>query len=195
MFTGIIECMGIVKGVRDEKGNKRFRIQSEISHELKVDQSVSHQGVCLTVVQVKEETHDVVAVAETLSKTNLNEFKIGDYINIERCLKMGDRLDGHVVQGHVDGMATCIKRQETGGSWLFTFELDKNMNEKLIVEKGSIAINGVSLTVFNLNKKQFSIAVIPYTFAHTTFYEIQPHEKVNIEFDILGKYVLRLNEK
>ncbi len=195
MFTGIIECMGILKGVRDENGNKRFRIQSEISSQLKVDQSVSHQGVCLTVVQIKDDTHDVVAVAETLSKTNLNEFKIGDYINIERCLKMGDRLDGHVVQGHVDGMATCIKRQETGGSWLFTFELDKNLNEKLIVEKGSIAINGVSLTVFNLNKKQFSIAVIPYTFAHTTFYEIQPKEKVNIEFDILGKYVLRLNEK
>ncbi len=195
MFTGIIECMGIVKGVRDEKGNKRFRIQSSISNELSIDQSVAHQGVCLTVVAVKDDSHDVVAVGETLSKTNLGKFKIGDYVNIERCLKMGDRLDGHVVQGHVDGMATCVKRQETSGSWLFTFELDKNLNEKLVVEKGSIAVNGVSLTAFNLSKKQFSVAIIPYTFAHTTFYEIELHDKVNIEFDILGKYVSRWNEK
>jgi riboflavin synthase len=195
MFTGIIETNGIVKNIVEEQGNKRFSIESEITNQLKIDQSVAHNGVCLTVVSVKNNTHEVVAVNETLSKTNLNDLKIGDKVNLERCMLMNGRLDGHIVQGHVDGLATCIKVEDQNGSWLFTFKIAENLNHRLIVEKGSICVNGVSLTAFNLVENYFSVAIIPYTFQHTTFSNLKVNDKVNIEFDIIGKYVERLNMK
>jgi riboflavin synthase len=195
MFTGIIETNGIVKNIVEEQGNKRFSIESEITNQLKIDQSVAHNGVCLTVVSVKNNTHEVVAINETLSKTNLNDLKIGDKVNLERCMLMNGRLDGHIVQGHVDGLATCIAGEDKKGSWLFTFKVAENLNHRLIVEKGSICVNGVSLTAFNLVDNCFSVAIIPYTFQHTTFSNLKTNDKVNIEFDIIGKYVERLNMK
>jgi len=195
MFTGIIETNGIVKNIIEEQGNKRFSVESEITNQLKIDQSVAHNGVCLTVVSVKNNTHEVVAVNETLSKTNLNDLKIGDKVNLERCMLMNGRLDGHIVQGHVDGLATCINAEDQNGSWLFTFKIAENLNHRLIVEKGSICVNGVSLTAFNLVENYFSVAIIPYTFENTTFSEFHVNDKVNIEFDIIGKYVERLNMK
>ena len=195
MFTGIIETNGIVKNIVEEQGNKRFSIESEITNQLKIDQSVAHNGICLTVVSVKNNTHEVVAVNETLSKTNLNDLKVGDKVNLERCMFMNGRLDGHIVQGHVDGLATCIKAEDQNGSWLFTFKIAENLNHRLIVEKGSICVNGVSLTAFNLQENNFSVAIIPYTFENTTFSELHVNDKVNIEFDIIGKYVERLNMK
>ncbi|MEY4876713.1 MAG: hypothetical protein RL708_1862 [Bacteroidota bacterium] len=195
MFTGIIETNGIVKNIVEEQGNKRFSIESEITNQLKIDQSVAHNGVCLTVVSVKNNTHEVVAINETLSKTNLNDLKIGDKVNLERCMLMNGRLDGHIVQGHVDGLATCIAGEDQKGSWLFTFKVAENLNHRLIVEKGSICVNGVSLTAFNLVDNCFSVAIIPYTFQHTTFSNLKVNDKVNIEFDIIGKYVERLNMK
>ncbi|MFM2225257.1 MAG: hypothetical protein RJA07_1459 [Bacteroidota bacterium] len=195
MFTGIIETNGIVKNIVEEQGNKRFSIESEITNQLKIDQSVAHNGVCLTVVSVKNNTHEVVAVNETLTKTNLNVLKVGDKVNLERCMLMNGRLDGHIVQGHVDGLATCINAEDQKGSWLFTFRVAENLNHRLIVEKGSICVNGVSLTAFNLIDNCFSVAIIPYTFQHTTFSNLKVNDMVNIEFDIIGKYVERLNMK
>jgi riboflavin synthase len=195
MFTGIIETIGTIKNIISEQTNKRFCIESDITNQLKIDQSVAHNGVCLTVVSVKNNTHEVVAVHETLSKTNLNDLKVGDKINLERCMLINGRLDGHIVQGHVDGLAICTQVLNQQGSWQFTFELHENLNPRLIVEKGSICVNGVSLTAFNLTDNKFSVAIIPYTFEHTNFSTLRQNDTVNIELDIIGKYVERLGMK
>ncbi|HEY4874853.1 MAG TPA: riboflavin synthase, partial [Puia sp.] len=171
--------------------NKTFWIESSISKELKTDQSLSHNGVCLTVEDVNKSTHKVTAIDETLKKTNLNGWKAGDLINLERCLQMNGRLDGHIVQGHVDATAICKSRKETDGSWEFSFEFPKEFSH-LVIEKGSVCVNGISLTAFNVKKKSFSVAIIPYTFEHTNIKNIFPKNKVNLEFDMIGKYVTRL---
>ena len=191
MFTGIIECIGSVTVVESSDSNKIFTIQSSVSTELKVDQSVSHDGVCLTVIEVKNDSHKVVAVDETLKRSNLSEWKIGRAINIERAMIANSRFDGHVVQGHVDVIATVEKVKEKNGSWIFQFKLSQS-HEGLIVEKGSVCINGVSLTVTAENKKSFSVAIIPYTNEHTNFSKLKKGEKVNIEFDVIGKYVKQM---
>ncbi|KAA3645740.1 MAG: riboflavin synthase [Bacteroidetes bacterium] len=192
MFTGIIETLGEVVGIKEEASNIRFKIKSSISSELKVDQSVAHNGVCLTVVSTIENTHDVVAVQETLQKSNLTTVKIGHKVNLERCMVLNARLDGHIVQGHVDCKAKVKDIQNQNGSWQFDFELYEP--SKLIVEKGSICINGVSLTAFNVSDSCFSVAIIPYTYEHTTFHQMTIDDSVNIEFDIIGKYVQRLHQ-
>ena len=191
MFTGIIETVGKITDVLKDRSNVHFTIQSSISNNLKIDQSVSHEGICLTVVDVKEDRHTVTAIKETTLKTNISNWDKGSSINLERCTQLGGRLDGHIVQGHVDGIATCIKREELEGSWSFTFK-GTGQVEKLTVEKGSICINGVSLTIVKASKKQFSVAIIPYTFENTTFKQIKEGSTVNIEFDVIGKYVSKL---
>ncbi len=190
MFTGIIEAIGEIAELTPEGKNLHLEIKSSLAQELKIDQSVSHNGVCLTVVEVKEESYVVTAVRETLDKTNLKVLRKGSLVNLERAMKLGDRLDGHMVQGHVDGTAVCRKIVEAGGSWIFTFEY-KNLGFDT-VEKGSITINGVSLTVVNSGKGIFSVAIIPYTFEHTNFKDIKEGALVNLEFDIIGKYVKNL---
>ena len=190
MFTGIIEATGQVREVISTGSNKSFWIQSPVSNELKVDQSVSHSGVCLTVEEVAGGLHKVTAIDETLKKTNLASWNAGTIINIERCLAINSRLDGHFVQGHVDATGTCKKRVEKDGSWEFEFEFPKKFTE-LIIEKGSIAVNGISLTAFNVKKKSFTVAIIPYTFEHTNIKEITPGDAVNLEFDMVGKYIQR----
>jgi riboflavin synthase len=190
MFTGIIETQGLIKKVVPNGSNKTFWIKSPISSKLKVDQSVAHNGVCLTVEEVKDNRHRVTAIAETLSKSNLENWQEGDFINLERSLRLNDRLDGHFVQGHVDAVATCIDKKEKDGSWEFRF-LFPDEFESLIIEKGSISINGISLTVFNVSETLFDVAIIPYTFDHTNMSTLQPGQKVNIEFDMLGKYINR----
>ena len=190
MFTGIVEEIGEVIDVIKEDHNVHFVIKSVISSELKIDQSISHNGVCLTVVEQQEDWHKVTAISETLGITNLNTLKRGDLVNLERCLKVGDRLDGHMVQGHVDSTAKCIKVTEENGSWRFLFE-GNNEVEKLVVHKGSICINGVSLTVTRTINQEIEVAIIPYTYEHTNFQQIQAGDLVNIEFDILGKYFLK----
>ena len=190
MFTGIVEEIGEVIDVIKEDHNAHFVIKSVISSELKIDQSISHNGVCLTVVEQQEDWHKVTAISETLGITNLNTLKRGDLVNLERCLKVGDRLDGHMVQGHVDSTAKCIKVTEENGSWRFLFE-GNNEVEKLVVHKGSICINGVSLTVTRTINQEIEVAIIPYTYEHTNFQQIQTGDVVNIEFDILGKYFLK----
>ena len=190
MFTGIVEEIGEVIDVIKEDHNVHFVIKSVISSELKIDQSISHNGVCLTVVEQQEDWHKVTAISETLGITNLNTLKRGDLVNLERCLKVGDRLDGHMVQGHVDSTAKCIKVTEENGSWRFLFE-GNNEVEKLVVHKGSICINGVSLTVTRTINQEIEVAIIPYTYEHTNFQQIQAGDVVNIEFDILGKYFLK----
>jgi riboflavin synthase len=188
MFTGIIETLGKITNITTENTNKHFEIESSISNELKIDQSVAHNGTCLTVVKVENQRHIVTAVHETLEKTNLNQWKVGDFVNLERCLTFGGRIDGHIVQGHIDQVGVCIDRKDENGSWLFTFEYDASQ-ENITVEKGSICVNGVSLTVVNAQKNKFSVAIIPYTFAHTQFQYLKVEDKVNLEFDILGKYI------
>ena len=190
MFTGIVEELGEVIDVIKEDHNIHFVIKSVISSELKIDQSISHNGVCLTVVEQQEDWHKVTAISETLGITNLNTLKRGDLVNLERCLKVGDRLDGHMVQGHVDSTAKCIKVTEENGSWRFLFK-GNNEVEKLVVHKGSICINGVSLTVTRTINQEIEVAIIPYTYEHTNFQQIQAGDVVNIEFDILGKYFLK----
>ena len=190
MFTGIVEDIGEVIDVIKENQNIHFVIKSVISSELKIDQSISHNGVCLTVVDQHEDWHKVTAISETLSITNLKTLKKGDLVNLERCLKIGDRLDGHMVQGHVDSMGKCIKITEENGSWRYLFE-SNNDAEKLVVYKGSICINGVSLTVTKTNNQEIEVAIIPYTYEHTNFKQIGVGDLVNIEFDILGKYFLK----
>lgn len=190
MFTGIVEEIGEVIDVIKEDHNVHFVIKSVISSELKIDQSISHNGVCLTVVEQQEDWHKVTAISETLGITNLNTLKRGDLVNLERCLKVGDRLDGHMVQGHVDSTAKCIKVTEENGSWRFLFE-GNNEVEKLVVHKGSICINGVSLTVTRTINQEIEVAIIPYTYEHTNFQQIHTGDLVNIEFDILGKYFLK----
>ncbi len=191
MFSGIIEFLGIVTSLKKEQSNLQITVKSSFVNELKIDQSISHNGVCLTVVDITGENYTVTAIDETLNKTNLGSLKIGDVINLERCLKLGDRLDGHIVQGHVDQTATCLNAEETNGSWAYTFEYDKSKNN-VTVEKGSVCVNGVSLTVVNSQENSFSVCIIPYTHEHTNFKNIQKGTVVNLEFDILGKYISKL---
>ena len=191
MFTGIIETLGKLKDIRVDNGNLNFTVQSDISHEFKIDQSVSHNGVCLTVVNITDGTHTVTAVEETLLKSNLGRLKVGDFINLERCMQVNGRLDGHIVQGHVDQTARCIKVIELAGSWEYTFTYDPTVGN-ITVEKGSICLNGISLTVFNSQKNSFSVAIIPYTFEYTNMQQLREGDTVNLEFDIIGKYVAKL---
>jgi riboflavin synthase len=194
MFTGIIESLGTVRAIEALGTNKTFWVESSISPELKIDQSVSHNGVCLTVEEVKEGRHRVTAIEETLQKTNMETWKAGDLVNLERCLLMNGRLDGHIVQGHVDTTATCLERNERNGSWQFRLEFPKKFTP-LVIEKGSISLNGISLTIFNVKKTRFDVAIIPYTFEHTNIQTIVPGSKVNLEFDMIGKYVTRFLQK
>jgi riboflavin synthase len=191
MFTGIIETIGLVEEITTTGTNKTFWISSPISHELKVDQSVSHNGVCLTVEALQNGRHQVTAIAETLQKSDLGLWQKGDLVNLERCMMMNGRLDGHIVQGHVDTTATCIERKELDGSWEFRFRFPQQF-ASLVIEKGSISLNGISLTIFNVSENEFSIAVIPYTFEHTNIKNLQPNAGVNLEFDMMGKYVNRI---
>jgi riboflavin synthase len=193
MFTGIIEATGLLTKIKKEDGNISFLIESKISAELAPDQSVSHDGVCLTVTENNHIGHWVTAVAETLQKTNLSSWSIGRVINLERALRIGDRLDGHIVQGHVDTTAQCIEKEETNGSHVFQFQISESF-ASLLIEKGSVAINGVSLTAFGVGMDHFMVAVIPYTFEHTSFLHLGKGATINIEFDILGKYLLRQQE-
>ena len=193
MFTGIIEASGIVEKIEQEGKNYHFTINSTISNALKIDQSVSHNGVCLTVVAKNQESHTVTAIEETLIRSNLGSLKVGDQVNLERAMLPTSRLDGHIVQGHVDTTGECISVKESGGSWYFKFKYAPNP-EHLVVDKGSICINGVSLTVVNPKDDYFSVAIIPYTFEHTNFNEIRPGGRVNLEFDIIGKYIGRYFE-
>jgi riboflavin synthase len=194
MFTGIIESIGIIKAINYDRSNINFSISSSLSNELKIDQSVSHNGVCLTVVSKEEGAYTVTAIKETLEKTNLGKLKLGDKVNLERCLKVGDRLDGHFVQGHVDQTAICTYVGNENGSWTFTFKYD-DKNNNITIEKGSITINGVSLTVVNSKKSEFSVAIIPYTFENTNFNSFSVGTLVNLEFDVFGKYVTSLFNK
>ena len=193
MFTGIIENIGKVNDVIAEGSNLHLWISSGIASELKIDQSVAHNGVCLTVVEIKDDIYKVTAVAETLAKTTLGDWVVSTEVNLERALKVGDRLDGHFVQGHVDAVAQCVEKHTLDGSWLYHFVFPAEYSA-LVIEKGSICINGVSLTVFNVVKNEFTVTIIPYTYQHTNFHDIDAGTKVNIEFDVLGKYLLRRAE-
>ncbi len=190
MFTGIIETIGVVRKIEKEKSNVHFTIASPISGELKIDQSVSHDGVCLTVVACDSEKHTVTAIDETLRRTNLGDWKIGKLVNLERCMKMDGRLDGHIVQGHVDDLGECIGIEDRDGSWIFTFKY-RPTPEHLLVDKGSICVNGVSLTVVQPENDVFSVAIIPFTFENTNFQKLKIGDFVNLEFDIIGKYIAR----
>jgi riboflavin synthase len=190
MFTGIIETMGIVTSVIDERSNKTIWIESGISKQLKADESVNHDGVCLTVEEVKVNSHRVTAIEETLKKTNLANCRIGSLINLERSLRLDSRLDGHFVQGHVDTTALCLKKTERKGSWEYEFGFPKKFAE-LVIEKGSVCLNGISLTAYNVKRKSFTVAIIPYTYEHTNIKAVQKGDSVNIEFDLIGKYMLR----
>lgn len=190
MFTGIIETVGEISQLTQIDENLNIEIKSTLAPELKIDQSVSHNGVCLTVVAVKENSYIVTAIKETLEKTNLKFLKKGVLVNLERAMKLGDRLDGHIVQGHVDGVGLCNNIQDANGSWIFTFKY--NNREFSTVEKGSITVNGVSLTVVNSKQNEFSVAIIPYTYENTCFKQIQKGDVINLEFDIIGKYVKNL---
>ncbi len=194
MFTGIIEATGKVINLRREQDNLHVTVMSAISAELKVDQSVSHNGVCLTVVDIKNGAYTVTAIRETLEKTNLGRLQIGDLVNLERCMQLNARLDGHMVQGHIDQTATCISLTEENGSWLYTFQYDPSLGN-ITVEKGSVCVNGISLTVVNSLEDRFSVAIIPYTYENTNLKTIKPGDTVNLEFDIIGKYVKRLMAK
>lgn len=193
MFTGIIECLGKVQSINQSGDNIDFWITTPITHELKIDQSVAHNGVCLTVVAIAGDAYKVTAVAETLAKTNIGILEAGDTINIERALKVGDRLDGHFVQGHVDTTGTCETVQQLDGSWLYNFSFPEAF-AALMIEKGSICINGVSLTAFNVQRDTFTVTIIPYTYEHTTFRQLKAGDSINLEFDVLGKYFLRKQE-
>ena len=193
MFTGIIEATGQIQLIITEGSNKTFWVHSPISNQLTVDQSVSHNGVCLTVEEIKDDLHRVTAIEETLNKTNVGCWREGNSINLERCMQMNGRLDGHIVQGHVDSTAVCTSVIEKDGSWEYSFEIDQKFGG-LIIEKGSISLNGISLTIFNVIENGFSVAIIPYTFNHTNMQQLQVSDKVNIEFDMIGKYVSRLME-
>ena len=193
MFTGIIESLGKVTNVKVDRGNIDFTIESEISNELKIDQSVSHNGVCLTVTETTNNTHTVTAVKETLEKSSLGSFSVDDLVNLERAMKLGERLDGHLVQGHVDGVAKCIGVSVNDGSWIYEFEFDIK-NEMLLIEKGSVCINGVSLTVFDVAENSFKVTIIPYTYENTQFKKLKEGDIVNIEFDMIGKYLARFNK-
>jgi riboflavin synthase len=193
MFTGIIESLGKIHSTHTNGTNKTFWVESLLGPELKVDQSLSHNGVCLTVEEIKENLHRVTAIEETLEKTSLGAWQTGDLVNLERCMVMNGRLDGHIVQGHVDATATCLQRTDMNGSWEYRFEFPKKFGH-LVIEKGSISLNGISLTIFNVKKSKFDIAIIPYTFEHTNIQSIVPGSLVNLEFDLIGKYVHRMAE-
>ncbi|MCF8414694.1 MAG: riboflavin synthase [Crocinitomicaceae bacterium] len=189
MFTGIIEQLGIVKSIRKEDKNIHFTIEAPFTNELKIDQSVAHNGCCLTVVEIDQQHYVVTAIQETLDKTNLKDWTIGTKVNLERCMQMNGRLDGHIVQGHVDSIATCVNIEDQSGSWKYTFEY---ITDQVTVEKGSITINGTSLTVVDSLPKSFSVCIIPYTYEHTNFHQLKVGDSVNLEFDIIGKYVAKL---
>ncbi len=191
MFTGIIETLARVEKIENENSNINFTFSSKLTHELKIDQSVAHNGVCLTVVKIEENNYTVTAINETLKRTNLGTLIVGNHVNIERCMPANGRFDGHIVQGHVDTTAKCIKVNDLNGSWEFVFEHEKDKNF-ITVEKGSITINGVSLTVVESTNTTFSVHIIPYTFEHTNFHEIKPGSIINLEFDIIGKYVAKM---
>ena len=191
MFTGIIEDLGILKKIEKEEGNINLYFKSKLTQELKIDQSLSHNGVCLTVVSVDNDIYKVTAIKETLDKSNLGELKVNSIVNLERAMKSNARLDGHYVQGHVDQIAKCLNVKETDGSWYYEFEYDNTLNN-ITIEKGSIAVNGVSLTVIDSKLNGFSVAVIPYTYNNTNFKKIQRGDTVNIEFDMIGKYISKL---
>ena len=193
MFTGIIETLGTIQEVKKDSENLHITIESTITSQLKIDQSVAHNGVCLTVIAIKNDTYTVTAIQETVLKTNVGTWKKSDVINLERAMKLGDRLDGHIVQGHVDQIAVCKNIEETNGSWSLTFEYDPKLNN-ITIEKGSITVNGVSLTVVNSKNNEFSVAIIPYTYQHTNFHNFKTGTQVNLEFDVIGKYVARLNQ-
>ena len=190
MFTGIIESLGEITEIEKDGENYHFTIESEISKELKIDQSVAHNGVCLTVIEKTEKKHIVTAIHETVQKTNMGSLKVGNLLNLERCLKIGGRLDGHMVQGHVDDTIKCVKIEEENGSWRYYFK-GGNIDPKLLVNKGSVCINGVSLTIAKTSDKDFEVAIIPYTYENTNFKDLKVNDFINIEYDILGKYILK----
>jgi riboflavin synthase len=194
MFTGIIETLAEIKKIEKNEENLDFTISSSLTNELKIDQSVAHNGVCLTVVKIENQEYVVTAIQETIIKTNVGNWKVGDYINQERAMKLGDRLDGHIVQGHVDQTAICTNIKNSDGSWYYSFQYDEALNN-ITIEKGSITVNGVSLTVVNSKNNEFSVAIIPYTYEHTNFKTFEIGSIVNLEFDVIGKYVARLNQK
>jgi riboflavin synthase len=191
MFSGIVEDLGEITALQKEQGNLHITVKAGFTSELKIDQSIAHNGACLTVVKIDGNTYTVTAIEESLNKTNLSLLNIGDKINLERCMKLGDRLDGHIVQGHVDQTAVCKKVEDANGSWIFTFEYDASLNN-VTVEKGSVCVNGVSLTVVNSQNNSFSVCIIPYTYEHTNFKYCKVGAVVNLEFDILGKYISKL---
>ena len=193
MFTGIIETLGTVKEVRQDQENLHLTITSSLTPELKIDQSVAHNGICLTVVAIDADSYTVTAIRETIDKTNIGDWKKGNSVNLERAMKLGARLDGHIVQGHVDQTGICKSVENANGSWYYTFEYDENLNN-ITIEKGSITVNGVSLTVVNSKKNEFSVAIIPYTYEHTNFNSFEVGTKINLEFDVIGKYVSRLHQ-
>ena len=192
MFTGIIENVGQVINITTEGGNKHFELFSSIASELRVDQSLSHNGVCLTVTEVLDSTYKVTAVKETLKRSNLGELTNKSKVNLERCMPANGRFDGHIVQGHVDLTGTCASVEDQNGSWLFRFEYQPISPEQIVVDKGSITVNGVSLTCFDVSDSGFSVAIIPYTYEHTNFRNLQPGDTVNLEFDIIGKYISKI---
>lgn len=191
MFTGIIETLGTIQEIKKDKDNIHITIASSLTDELQIDQSVAHNGICMTVVAIDKDLYTVTAIGETIKKTNISHWQTGDMVNLERAMKLGDRLDGHIVQGHVDQIGNCIIAKETNGSWYYTFEYDAAL-ENITIEKGSITVNGVSLTVVDSGKNNFSVAIIPYTFEHTNFNSFKEGTKVNLEFDVIGKYVSKL---
>ena len=193
MFTGIIESLGKIKSLTKEGENLHIEVSSELAPMLKIDQSVAHNGVCLTVVSLTETSYRVTAIKETLDKTNIGQLKTGAVVNLERAMKLGDRLDGHIVQGHVDQTAVCQEIKEQNGSWVFTFTYDSSLNN-ITIEKGSVTVNGVSLTVVDSRPNTFSVAIIPYTYAHTNFNTFEKNTMVNLEFDVIGKYVKRITQ-
>lgn len=193
MFTGIVETLGEIKAIEKDNDNIHFTVKSDFTDELKIDQSVAHNGVCLTVVSISNDEYVVTAINETLQKTTLGGFNVNDKVNLERGMKLGDRLDGHLVQGHVDQVGKCISVVEDNGSWIFTFEYDTSLGN-VTIEKGSITVNGTSLTVVNSKNNSFSVAIIPYTYEHTTLQFVKVGDMVNLEFDVIGKYVARLHQ-
>ena len=190
MFTGIIEETGSVKALKKEGSNLHITVEASFADELKIDQSIAHTGVCLTVVNIEDDNYTVTAIKETLDRSNLQYLSVGDKINLERCVKVTDRLDGHIVQGHIDRTAKCKSIKELNGSWLMTFEYN-NAKKNVTVEKGSVCVNGVSLTVVESKSKSFSVAIIPHTYTHTNFHTLKRGDMVNLEFDIIGKYVAK----
>ena len=194
MFTGIIEKIGEIVNLKKDKENLHITVKSDISSELKIDQSLSHDGICLTVVNLSNNTHTVTAIKETIDKSNIGKLKINDTVNLERAMQLNARLDGHIVQGHVDQVGKCTNIKEAEGSWVFTFEYDDKLNN-LTIEKGSITVNGVSLTVVDSKRNSFSVAIIPFTYENTNFHKIKINDYVNLEFDVIGKYVAKLFAK